>query len=180
MNHSKIPVRYAKALISGAEEQGVMDSVRKDMEGFLGIIKSVPNLLQLLQSPIIRPAKKLEVLSAIFTGKVQPLTQSFFRLAVEKNREEHLPAMARMYIDLYKQIKGIKIASLKTATPIEMGTRDELVRMIRKTFNAEIELHEETDKELIGGFILQVENQQLDASISGQLKKIKRELLIKK
>ena len=180
MNHSQIPVRYAKALISSAKEKGILDSVRIDMEGFMGIIKSVPDLLQLLESPIIRPAKKLEVLSAIFTGKVQPLTLSFFRLAVENNREEHLPGMARMYIEQYKQAKGIKIATLKTATTIDKGPRDELIRMIRKTFNAEIELHEETDKELVGGFILQVENQQLDASISGQLKKIKRELLIKK
>jgi F-type H+-transporting ATPase subunit delta len=177
MNHSKIPVRYAKALISSAKEQGTMDSVRMDMEGFMGIIKIVPDLKQLLESPIINPAKKLEVLSAIFTGKMQPLTLSFFRLALEKNREEHLPGMARMYIELYKQEKGIKIAMLKTAEPIDKGTRDELIRMIRKTFKAEIELHEETDKELVGGFILQVEDQQLDASISGQLKKIKRELL---
>lgn len=177
MNHSKIPVRYAKALISSAKEQGIMDYVRIDMEGFMGIIKSVPDLLQLLESPIINTAKKLEVLSAIFTGKIQPLTQSFFRLALEKNREDHLPGMARMYIELYKKAKGIKIATLKTAEPIDKGTRDELISRIRKTFNSEIELHEETDKELVGGFILQVEDQQLDASISGKLKKIKRELL---
>jgi F-type H+-transporting ATPase subunit delta len=177
MNHSKIPVRYAKALISSAKEQGILDSVRTDMENFMGLIKKVPDLSELLQSPIIRPAKKLEVLSAIFTGKVQPLTLSFFRLAVKNNREDHLSGMARMYIEMYKKVKGIKIANLKTATPIDKGTRDELIRMIRKTFNAEIELHEETDKELVGGFILQVENQQLDASISGQLKKIKRELI---
>jgi F-type H+-transporting ATPase subunit delta len=177
MNHSKIPVRYAKALISSAEEQEILDPVRTDMESLLGIIKSVPDFSELLHSPIIRPSKKLEVLSAIFTGKVQPLTLSFFRLAVKNNREEHLSGMARMYIDLYKKVKGIKIATLKTAAPIDKETREELVRMIRKTFNAEIELHEETDKELVGGFVLQVEDQQMDASIAGQLKKIKRELM---
>jgi len=180
MNRSQIPVRYAKALIANAKEQGILDSVRDDMEKFMGIIKSVPDLLQLLESPIIKPVKKLDVLSAIFTGKVQPLTLSFFKLAVDKNREEHLPGMARMYIDMYKEAKGIKIATLKTATAIDKGTREELISMIRKTFNTEIELHEETDKELVGGFILQVEDQQLDASISGQLKKIKSELLVKK
>lgn len=177
MNHSKIPVRYAKAFISGAEEKGIMDSVRVDMENFLELIKNVPDLTHLLQSPVIGPAKKLEILSAVFTGKVQSLTLSFFRLVIEKKREEHLPGMARMYIDLYKQAKGIKIANLKTAVPIEKETRDELIRMIRKTFDSEIELHEEIDKDLIGGFILQVEDQQLDASITGQLKKIKRELI---
>jgi F-type H+-transporting ATPase subunit delta len=178
MNQGKIPVRYAKALITNAEEQGVLDQIRLDMENLLRIFISVPDLVQLLESPIIPSAKKLEVLSAIFEGKVQPLTISFFRLAVGNKREEHLPGMARMYIDFYKQTKGIKIATLTTSTPVDKETRDSLIKMIRKVFNAEIELYEETDKELIGGFILQVEDQQLDASVSGQLKKIKRKLIV--
>jgi F-type H+-transporting ATPase subunit delta len=176
MNHGKIPVRYAKALISGAGEQGVLDQVRNDMENLLGILKSVPDLLRLLESPIVRPSRKLEVLTSVFEGKVQPLTISFFRLTVENNREEQLPGMARMYINFYKQIKGIKLATLKTATPVDKETKDKLILMIRKVFKAEIELNAETDNRLIGGFILQVEDQQLDASVSGQLNRIKRQL----
>jgi len=176
MNHSKIPVRYAKALISGAEEQGVLDPVRNDMENILSILKSVPDFSQMLASPIISRFKKLEVLTSVFEGKVHPLTISFFRLVVGNNREEHLAGMARMYINFYKQIKGIKLATLKTAVPVDKETRDKLANMIRKVFKAEIELTEETDENLIGGFILQVEDQQLDASVSGQLNKLKRKL----
>ena len=176
MNQGKIPVRYAKALIAGAEEQGVLDQVRNDMENILVILRSVPDLIKLLESPIISPSKKLEVLTSIFEGKVQPLTISFFKLSVENNREEYLGGMARMYINFYKQTKGIKLATLKTAVPVDKSTKETLVKMIRKVFKSEIELTQETDKDLIGGFILQVEDQQLDASISGQLNKIKRKL----
>jgi F-type H+-transporting ATPase subunit delta len=176
MNQSKIPVRYSKALISCAEEQGILDPVRNDMENILGILKNVPDLSQMLASPIISRSKKLEVLTAVFEGKVHPLTISFFKLAIENNREEHLAGMARMYINFYKQIKGIKIALLKTATPADKETRDKLSVMIRKIFKSEIELTAETNEDLIGGFILQVEDRQLDASVSGQLKKIKRKL----
>jgi F-type H+-transporting ATPase subunit delta len=176
MNNGKIPVRYAKALISAAEEQGIMDEVRNDMKNILNILKNVPEMLQMLESPIISRSKKLEVLISVFDGKVHPLTLSFFRLAVENNREEQLAGMARMYINFYKQAKGIKIATLKTAVPVDKETKDKLAIMIRKVFKTEIELTDETDEDLIGGFILQVEDQQLDASISGQLNKIKRKL----
>ncbi len=176
MNHSKIPVRYAKALTSGAVEQGILDPVRNDMENLLNIIKNVPDLSRMLESPIISRSKKLEVLNSVFEGKVHPLTISFFKLVVGNNREEHLAGMARMYINFYKQAKGIKLATLKTAVPVDKETRDKLANMIRKIFKAEIELTEETDEDLIGGFILQVEDQQLDASISGQLNRIKRKL----
>jgi F-type H+-transporting ATPase subunit delta len=176
MNHSKIPVRYAKALISEAEEQGILDPVRNDMENILSILKNVPDLSQMLASPIISRSKKLEVLTSIFEGKVHPLTISFFRLIVENNREELLAGMARMYINFYKQAKGIKLATLKTAVHVDKEIRDKLANMIRRVFKAEIELTEETDEDLIGGFILQVEDQQLDASVSGQLNRIKRKL----
>lgn len=176
MDHSKISVRYAKALIADAEEQGILDPVRNDMENILSILKNVPDLSQMLASPIISRSKKLEVLTSVFEGKVHPLTISFFRLVVENNREDHLAGMARMYINFYKEAKGIKMATLKTAVPVNKETRDKLANMIRRVFKAEIELTEETDKDLIGGFILQVEDQQLDASISGQLNRIKRKL----
>lgn len=153
-----------------------MDEVRNDMENVLNILKNVPEMSQMLESPIISPSSKLEVLIAVFDGKVQPLTISFLRLAVENNREEHLGSMARMYINFYKQVRGIKIATLKTAVRVDKGTMDKLADMIRKVFKTEIELKDEIDMDLIGGFILQVEDQQLDASISGQLNRIRRKL----
>jgi F0F1-type ATP synthase delta subunit len=51
--------------------------------------------------------------------------------------------------------------------------------MIKKTYHAEIEMNEEVDKQIIGGFILQVEDQLLDASVTGQLRKIKKNLIEK-
>jgi F-type H+-transporting ATPase subunit delta len=176
MDHGKISVRYAKALIADAEEQGIPDQIRNDMENLLNVLKSVPDLSHILESPIISRSKKLEILTSIFESKVHPLTISFFRLVVENNREDHLAGMARMYIYFYKEAKGIRLATLKTAVPVDKETRDKLANMIRKVFKTEIELAEETDKNLIGGFILQVEDQQLDASVSGQLNRIKKKL----
>lgn len=179
MNESKISVRYAKALIMSAKDQKVLDPVRADMVLLIKTIKEVPELLHLLESPVVKPGKKLEVMNLIFTGKLEPLTLSFIRLAIMNKREEYLSGMARMYIDLFKREKGIKQASLTTAVPIEKEIRAAVIDIIKKVYKTEIELNEKIDVQIIGGFILQVEDQLLDASVTGQIRKIRKSLVDK-
>ena len=68
------------------------------------------------------------------------------------------------------------MASIETAIPLTKEIRQEMLAIITRTFNAEIELQEEIIKELIGGFVLRVEDKQLDSSVKGKLGRIKKEL----
>ena len=113
---------------------------------------------------------------SIFEGKVGDLSMDFIRLVTGNNREEYLAAICRHYIKLYKEEKGIKMASIETATPLTNESRMEMVAIITRAFKAEIELQEEVKKELIGGFVLRVEDKQLDSSVKGKLVRIKKEL----
>jgi F-type H+-transporting ATPase subunit delta len=179
MNESQISVRYAKALIMSAKDQKVLDPVRGDMVVLIKILKEVPELIQLMENPVVNPGKKLEVMNMIFSGKTEPLTLSFIRLAIMNNREEYLLGMARMYIDLFKREKGIKQAFVTTAMPLEKEIRTAIINLIKKVYHTEIELDEKVDNQIIGGFILQVEDQLLDASVSGQIRKIRKNLIDK-
>ena len=176
MNDGKISVRYAKALLSSASDQGKLDQVRNDMEAVLQILREVPELKHLLHSPVIEPSKKEAILVEVFKGKVDSLTLSFFRMIVKNKREEFLPSMARMYLEFFKEEKGIKSVTVTTAVPIDQEIRSSLVKLIEDAYRAIIELGENVDKKLIGGFILKIEDVQLDASVAGQLKRIKQEL----
>ena len=71
---------------------------------------------------------------------------------------------------------GIKIASIETAIPMTKEIREAMLAHITGTFKAQIELQEQVREELIGGFVLRVEDKQLDASVKGKLGRIKKEL----
>lgn len=179
MNDSKISVRYAKALIMSAKEQNLLEPVRGDMVLLIKILKKIPELLHILESPVVTPEKKLEVMNVIFSGKTDPLTLSFIRLAIMNNREEYLLGIARMYIDLFKREKGIKEAFVTTAMPLEKEIKPAIINLIRKVYHTEVEMDEKVDDQIIGGFILQVEDQLLDASVAGQIRKIRKNLIDK-
>ena len=176
MKVGKIAVRYARALFLSAREQGILDDVRKDMEMILTAVSDLAEVKSLLESPVVETRKKTAILVSIFEGKIGDLALDFIRLVTGNSREEYLAAICRHYIKLYKEEKGIKMTSIETATPLTDTIRMEMVAIITRAFNAEIELKEEVKKELIGGFVLRVEDKQLDSSVKGKLGRIKKEL----
>jgi F-type H+-transporting ATPase subunit delta len=100
----------------------------------------------------------------------------FIQLSVQNKREEYLPGMAMYFIELYKAEKGIKIATILSAVAIDDSSAGLIKDMVKSAFKSEIELKQEIKKELIGGFVLRVEDRQLDASVKGKLARIKKEL----
>jgi F-type H+-transporting ATPase subunit delta len=176
MKVGKIAVRYARALFLSAREQGILGDVRKDMEMILAAVSDLTEVKSLLESPVVDTRKKTAILVSLFEGKTGDLALDFIRLVTGNNREEYLAAICRHYVKLYKEEKGIKMASIETATPLTHEIRREMVAIITGAFKAEIELQEEVKEELIGGFVLRVEDKQLNSSVSRKLARIKKEL----
>ncbi len=176
MSTGKIAVRYAKALFLSAKEKEMLDAVRADMELLLEAATGIPEIEQLLESPIINSAQKSAALTGIFESRVSRLGLDFIQMVAENKREEYLPGMARYYILLYKEEKGIQVATLSSAVSLDSENREQIRQMIKDTFKSEIELEQEIRKDLIGGFTVRVENKLLDASVKGILAHIKKEL----
>jgi len=77
---------------------------------------------------------------------------------------------------LYREEQGIVEAVLQTADSATEITVDQLKELLKETYKADVEISQETNPDLIGGFVLRIEDQQLDASIAAQLKRVQREL----
>ena len=176
MSQSQIAVRYSKALFLTAKEQEVLDKVRHDMELLCDVCSGTNDITNMLESPIVSSDDKFKVLNAIFSGRLSNLTIDFLKLVTTKKREEYLAGMCRHYVHLYKEGMGIMQASIGTASRLNDGSRKKIIEMVKNAFDAKIELEEEINKDLIGGFVLRVEDKQLDASVKGKLNQIKKEL----
>lgn len=177
MNESKISVRYAKALFALAKESGSLDRLNTDVELLYQCIREIPELKQVIYSPVIRTSVKIQLFKDMFSTSFDLLTSSFINLVLEHKREEYLEGISRYFLTLVKKEKGIQPAELLTAVKLDESLRQSILKLITKKIGASgIELQESTDKRLIGGFILRIGDQQIDASISTQLKRIQKEL----
>ncbi len=177
MNESKISVRYAKALFALAKETDSFDAMKKDIELLYQCIQEIPELQYVIQSPVIKSREKIKLFEEMFRTSFNPNTLTFIRLVLERHREEYLAGISRHFMTLMKTEQGIQAAEVVTAVPLDETLRQSILRLIAKKFNARVELNEMVDEKLIGGFVLRVGDQQIDASISTKLKRIQNELI---
>ncbi len=177
MDESKISVRYAKALLSLAKEKQVEEAVKIDMEMIHELFETMPAFNHVLTSPVIGVKEKRQLFVDVFAKKTNALTYSFLMLLITNNREGYLKDITRNFHETYRKEVGYKAAKLISAFEIDPATLEQFRTLIRKLYNTEVDLTCKVDNKLIGGFILQVEDQQIDASVAAKLKKLKKELL---
>lgn len=174
MSEFKVASRYAKALIDLATEQGNLEGVKGDMQEFIAVLRSSKELQAVLKNPIIKQDKKSNILDDIFEKKIHPSIVEFFHILVRKGRGNILYATAKEFIREYNEVKGIVKATVTSATALSEENYEALKASIAKEINATVVLENKVDPSLIGGFIIQVGDKQLNASIAGRLNKLER------
>jgi F-type H+-transporting ATPase subunit delta len=178
MNDSKISVRYSRALFQTATEKNLLDKVNADMIFILEICK-IDEIKEVLESPVIRPSKKTAIFHGILEKNTEKITLSLVDLLIKNGRENFLPAVARVFRNETLKYKGITETYLTTAVPVNDKIRKEISEMITSVFKTKVELKESVDKEIIGGFILNVNDNYIDGSVRNKLRKIRKELSVR-
>ena len=178
MSNARLAGRYAKSILDLATEKGQLEAVYADMKYLQAVCTASSEFVNLLRSPIIKADQKNSIIDAVNKDKVSALTNAFTVLLVKKGRERDLPEMATAFIEQYNALKGIHQVTLTTAVEVS----DVLKKSIEDKVKAEnkfatIELTTKTDEALIGGFVLEFDNNLLDASIARDLKDIKKQFL---
>jgi F-type H+-transporting ATPase subunit delta len=174
MADSRVASRYVKSLLGLAEEQKALEQVHTDMQLFASVCASSHEFVNMLRSPIIKHEKKRDILEAIFKSKVHKLTMAIIDMLTKKNREPLLPAIAIEFHNAYNHYKGIEKASVTTTVALDDKMKADIEALVKKLgSNKQVELVQKIDKSLIGGFILNVGDRQIDASIKSKLKTLK-------
>lgn len=174
MSIFKVASRYAKSLIDLSTEHGSLDEVKSDMDGVLTVLKTSTELQAVLKNPIIKMDRKKAVLASLFNGKVRPEVIAFFNIMVRKGRANLIFGTVQEFIRKYNEVKGIVKAEVTSAVLLSDENREALARQIARQLDATVILSNSVDKNLIGGVIVKVGDRQIDASISGKLRKLER------
>jgi len=178
MQNPRLAGRYAKSLIGLAIERNELDRVYNDMLYLQSVLKQSRDFLVILRSPVISPDKKQTILKTVTEGKVTEIVAGFNRLLIQKGREGFLPEIITAYINQYKVLKDIFVVKLITAVPASEELKQMIIDKVKATTSLQnIELKTEVKDELIGGFVLQMGDTLVDASISYDLHAIKQQFL---
>jgi F-type H+-transporting ATPase subunit delta len=169
----RIATRYAKSLIQLANEKGRLDEVFKDIKSLDAIFENSRDLKGLFKSPIIPSEKKLAIVKQLFEGKTSDILYQFIILLIKKGRESNLHEVTESFITQYNEIRQVTPVKLITAVKLDSGMVQTMVTALKaKEFLKEVELHEEVDEDLIGGFILKYDDKMIDHSVKRRLNEL--------
>lgn len=176
MPNPRLAYRYAKSLIDLAIEKNQLEQVYADMKYLAAVCKSSSEFVSLLKSPIVKGDKKTAILAAVTTGKVSELTTAFNNLLINKGRENSLPEVISAVIEQYNTIKGIHQVKLTTAVEVSEEIKNAIqAKVAQEAGLSKVELETKVDEKLIGGFVLEFNNNLVDASILRDLRDIKKQ-----
>lgn len=176
---TRVSKRYAKALLSLAIENGILEEAYADMLMVNQAFSYDKELKIILKSPIIREGKKQNILSQIFQGKVHPLIMHYMKIIARKRRASLLDGISQQFINVYKAYLNIEPVIVTTAFTIDQPLREKVLSVASKLTSKTIDFHEKVDPAILGGFILDLGDQRYDASTRRRLADLRRLLNVK-
>lgn len=172
----EIILRYAQAILAVAVGEGILDQVEEEMTLIKEVLKRNNSLLEFLKNPQVTPEEKQKVIMEIFGEKVSRIVLHHVTLIMGQRRGDLLINIIDGLFRLVAESRRKNIGKLTTAIPISEETEKRLERVLSGLMGKEVSLKNLVDPSILGGFILQIDEQIIDASIQCQLGRLREEI----
>jgi F-type H+-transporting ATPase subunit delta len=168
-----IATPYAEALLQVAESRKETDTVADQARAVLSVWNASPELRAAMASPVLEPEAKKAALAKLFNEQLTPSFQNLLKLLADRQRIAVLDAVLSRFLELYRELRQITLAKVTSATPLTDEQQQQLnakVQAIAGTDAVEFDLA--VDPSLIGGFVVSMGSRVIDASLSGQVRRL--------
>lgn len=179
MNEGLIPRRYAKALYKVDEERKSAPRTYSMMQTLISSFDKNHALRDMVANPFVDPAEKVNILStAAGAGQKDSTFADFLKLLVKNRRIDLVESIAHAYVDLYRHLLRIKRVEVVSAAPLPEDVLKRIKSVVADHLDgATMEFETRIDPDLIGGFIINIDSERLDASLRHSLKELQLSLL---
>jgi F-type H+-transporting ATPase subunit delta len=177
MAQTRAAIRYAKAVLSLANEQNSASKLNDDMKSIVNAVAESKALSDMLQSPVIHSKVKKATLLEVFPN-MNNLSVKLIDLLVENKRIDIIDEVAQKINMLFDESQGTQIAKVTTAIPLTKELEAKVLTKVKELTGNDAEVQNTVDESILGGFILRVGDIQYNASIANKLDKLKREFTL--
>ncbi|MDF5711825.1 MAG: ATP synthase F1 subunit delta [Nostoc sp. S4] len=164
---------YAQALLSIAQSKNLTEEFGEDARTLVSLLSTNKELENFLGNPFIQPENKKSLIRQIVGESANPYLRNFLLVLVDKRRIAFLEPILQQYLALLRQLNQTVLAEVTSAVPLTEAQQQAIREKVIAITNArQVELETKVDGELIGGVIIKVGSQVIDASIRGQLRRL--------
>lgn len=167
--------QYAKSLVELAIEKNCVSQIQNEVEELITIFHD-SELNQTLQSLAITREQKKQLVRLLQESSSDYMN-NFLEVILQNQREGLLyPIIKRVSEKFVEEMKTHDV-EVTTAIPLSEAQKQQLFQVVQSKFGITVnQVVEKIDESLLGGFIINVNNQIIDTSIRRQLQQLKMKL----
>ena len=166
--------RYAEAAFEIGRADRTLDRWERDLEALRDVL-DMEELAVLVQHPAVPYADKERVLRRA-VGDVSAEALNLVLLMIRRGRPRAIPRMVEHFATLVRRERGVSLAEVRTALPLEDVQRSAVVARLHELTGDEIEINEVVDESLIGGITVRIGDRLYDASVRSRLERLRARL----
>src|SRR3954469_7039582 len=166
---------YARALFEAAMEHGELDEVHDQLAIWTDALGENKNLQTFFFSPRFSSAEKKDAIRKIIDGGNEHFL-NFLELLAERHRLPATFRIRRSFDELWREEHKMLTVEVTSAIELDDGLVTSIGDRIEERTGRRIELTSRVDPDIIGGIVLRVGNKVLDASVSGRLQRLRKQI----
>ena len=174
--HGSITVAdsYAETLLSLAlaQDTGIANEVFAEFTDFVGFMKKEPMFGDFIVSPAVDPDNRQATLEKNFRGKISDILLNTLLVINRKGRSELVPLIYEQYRLALEEHNNEVDVDVTSAVDLTDELRDKIKEAAAKISGRTARLREKIDPTILGGLVVQIEDQKLDSSVLRQLKQL--------
>ena len=163
-------MRYARALERYVRETGGGAVQADEARRLIKALKEMPDLRKFIASKdVLSPEKKISLLEGALGGKISAPMERFANLLIQNGRMEYLAEILRAFTDMHDRADGIRRARLTVVREAPESLLRNLRTLVKEKTGDDVVIDVVIDPSVIGGFIFDIDDYLLDASVKRQL-----------
>ena len=167
-------LRFAEAAFAVARDMNQLDVWLEALDRASAVYDNHAASL-FLTSPVVPAEKKRAVLSTLVPG-VSPEVSRFLGILARRDRLGLVPEIAQVYRRLLNEHRGIAVALVTTAIPIDDRQKSAIAAKLGRRLGKTVNVETHIDASILGGVIAQVGDNVIDGSVGGRLERLRRTL----
>lgn len=128
-----------------------------------------PQVADLAGNPAVPSERVADLIVEVCGSSLDAEGANFVRLLAENKRFSALPEIAAMFEEIKAAQEGVLEARVTTAFELTAEQMAGLMAKLESKFGQKINAAQEVDASLIGGVVIQVGDEVMDASVRGRL-----------
>jgi F-type H+-transporting ATPase subunit delta len=175
MSSSEGVETYARALFSLASLTDSVDRADEALSSIVAALRSHVGLRETLSDASVPAEARRAVIRELF-AEADPSASAIAGLAIDNGDVELLEKVSRRLGEIAEKERGIVVARVTTALPLDDASRAELSADLTRQLGHPVSLRETVDPSILGGIIINVAGKVIDGSVSARLDSARRAL----